>query len=205
MGLEGSELKYPGELSGGMQQRVSLAATLILEPKIVLMDEPFGALDPRIRLRMQELLVQLWEEQQSTVFLVTHSMEEAIYLGDRIFRFASNPGRLVEVIEVPRPHEPPETMRKLPWFVEMRAELLRRLKDLPGFGPQKAQIFLALLGKQLGVRPAGWREAAGPYGEAKSFRSVADITGPESLTKVQRPPSRFRTSRRTAAGIWRGS
>ncbi|MEU8791900.1 HhH-GPD-type base excision DNA repair protein [Streptomyces sp. NPDC048643] len=65
------------------------------------------------------------------------------------------------------------------------AELLRRLKDLPGFGPQKAQIFLALLGKQLGVRPTGWREAAGPYGEAKSFRSVADITGPESLTKVR--------------------
>lgn len=65
------------------------------------------------------------------------------------------------------------------------AELLRRLRDLPGFGAQKAQIFLALLGKQLGVRPAGWREAAGPYGEAKSFRSVADITGPESLTKVR--------------------
>ncbi|MEV8031336.1 HhH-GPD-type base excision DNA repair protein [Streptomyces sp. NPDC086182] len=64
-------------------------------------------------------------------------------------------------------------------------ELLRRLKELPGFGPQKAQIFLALLGKQLGVRPKGWREAAGPYGEAKSFRSVADITGPESLAKVR--------------------
>ena len=65
------------------------------------------------------------------------------------------------------------------------AELLRRLKDLPGYGPQKAQIFLALLGKQLGVRPKGWREAAGAYGEAKSFRSVADITGPESLAKVR--------------------
>ncbi|MEV6018597.1 MULTISPECIES: HhH-GPD-type base excision DNA repair protein [unclassified Streptomyces] len=64
-------------------------------------------------------------------------------------------------------------------------ELLRRLKELPGFGPQKAQIFLALLGKQLGVAPEGWREAAGPYGEAGSFRSVADITGPESLTKVR--------------------
>ncbi|MET8136489.1 HhH-GPD-type base excision DNA repair protein [Streptomyces sp. NPDC005251] len=64
-------------------------------------------------------------------------------------------------------------------------ELLHRLKELPGFGPQKAQIFLALLGKQLGVRPKGWREAAGPYGEAKSFRSVADITGPESLAKVR--------------------
>ncbi|MEG8276156.1 HhH-GPD-type base excision DNA repair protein [Streptomyces sp. AHA2] len=64
-------------------------------------------------------------------------------------------------------------------------ELLRRLAELPGFGKQKAQIFLALLGKQLGVRPTGWREAAGSYGEADSFRSVADITGPESLTKVR--------------------
>jgi uncharacterized HhH-GPD family protein len=64
-------------------------------------------------------------------------------------------------------------------------ELLKRLTDLPGFGKQKAQIFLALLGKQLGVRPTGWREAAGAYGEPKSFRSVADITGPESLTKVR--------------------
>ena len=64
-------------------------------------------------------------------------------------------------------------------------ELLRRLKELPGFGAQKAQIFLALLGKQLGVRPKGWREAAGPYGEPESFRSVADITGPESLAKVR--------------------
>ncbi|GAA2498533.1 HhH-GPD-type base excision DNA repair protein [Actinocorallia cavernae] len=65
------------------------------------------------------------------------------------------------------------------------AELLKRLEDLPGFGRQKAQIFLALLGKQLGVTPAGWREAAGAYGEPESYRSVADITGPESLTRVR--------------------
>jgi uncharacterized HhH-GPD family protein len=64
-------------------------------------------------------------------------------------------------------------------------ELLKRLKELPGFGAQKAQIFLALLGKQLGVRPEGWREAAGAYGEEGSYRSVADITGPDSLTKVR--------------------
>ncbi|MGW0602370.1 HhH-GPD-type base excision DNA repair protein [Streptomyces sp. NPDC002640] len=64
-------------------------------------------------------------------------------------------------------------------------ELLKRLKELPGFGAQKAQIFLALLGKQLGVRPEGWREAAGGYGEEGSYRSVADITGPDSLTKVR--------------------
>jgi uncharacterized HhH-GPD family protein len=65
------------------------------------------------------------------------------------------------------------------------AELLKRLQDLPGFGKQKAQIFLALLGKRLGVRPKEWQEAAGPYGEPKAFRSVADITGPESLAKVR--------------------
>ncbi|WP_328361606.1 Fe-S cluster assembly protein HesB [Streptomyces sp. NBC_00445] len=69
--------------------------------------------------------------------------------------------------------------------VDSGTELLKRLQDLPGFGKQKAQIFLALLGKQLGVQPKGWREAAGAYGEAKSFRSVADITGPESLAKVR--------------------
>ena len=69
--------------------------------------------------------------------------------------------------------------------VETGEELLARLKALPGFGEQKAKIFLALLGKQFGVRPTGWREAAGPYGEKGSYRSAADITGPESLAKVR--------------------
>lgn len=136
VGLEGSEDKYPSELSGGMQQRVSIAATLILDPKILLMDEPFGALDPKIRLRMQELLIQLWKEQERTVFLVTHSMEEAVYLGDHVFRMVAKPGRLVEVLELPRPDEPPEVMRKRPWFVEVTRELLRRLEeDAPASGP----------------------------------------------------------------------
>jgi NitT/TauT family transport system ATP-binding protein len=131
VGLEGSEKKYPSELSGGMQQRVSIAATLILQPKILLMDEPFGALDPRIRLRMQELLIQLWNEQQSTVFLVTHSVEEAVYLGDRVFLMGSNPGRLLDILKVPRPAEPPEQARRKPWFVNFTQELLRRLEEDP--------------------------------------------------------------------------
>ncbi len=135
IGLEGAESKYPMELSGGMQQRVAIAATLILQPRILLMDEPFGALDPKIRLQMQELLVQLWNEQEGTVFIVTHSIEEAVYLGDRVFRMASNPGRLVEILEVPRPDIPPEVMRKRPWFTEMTQELLRRLEeDAPAMG-----------------------------------------------------------------------
>ncbi|HZR16662.1 MAG TPA: ABC transporter ATP-binding protein [Verrucomicrobiae bacterium] len=129
VGLEGSEDKYPSELSGGMQQRVSIAATLILGPRILLMDEPFGALDPGIRLRMQELLIQLWAEQQATVFLVTHSVEEAVYLGDRVFLMAANPGRLVEIMKVPRPAEPPEESRRTPWFINFSQALLRRLEE----------------------------------------------------------------------------
>ncbi|MFE2097048.1 HhH-GPD-type base excision DNA repair protein [Streptomyces sp. NPDC059468] len=77
-------------------------------------------------------------------------------------------------------------------------ELLKRLQDLPGFGKQKAQIFLALLGKQLGVAPTGWREAAGAYGEARSFRSVADITGPESLAKVRSHKQEMKAAARAA-------
>ena len=135
VGLEGAEDKYPSELSGGMQQRVSIAATLILQPKILLMDEPFGALDPKIRMQMQELLVRLWNEQQSTVFLVTHSMEEAIYLGDRVMRRAAKPGRLVEELQLPRPDEPPEVMRKRPWFNDLTQDLLQRLEtDAPPGG-----------------------------------------------------------------------
>lgn len=129
VGLEGNEHKYPSELSGGMQQRVAIAATLILQPRIILMDEPFGALDPGIRLRMQELLIHLWREQESTVFLVTHSVEEAVYLGDRVFLMASGPGRLVEILKVPRPAEPPEESRRKPWFINFCQALLRRLEE----------------------------------------------------------------------------
>jgi NitT/TauT family transport system ATP-binding protein len=129
VGLDGFEKKFPSELSGGMQQRVAIAATLVLQPRILLMDEPFGALDPGIRLRMQELLIQLWNEQQETVFLVTHSVEEAVYLGDRVYLMAARPGRLVEILKVPRPAEPPEEIRRKPWFISFCQALLHRLEE----------------------------------------------------------------------------
>ncbi|HEY2342756.1 MAG TPA: ABC transporter ATP-binding protein [Chthoniobacteraceae bacterium] len=129
VGLEGAIEKYPSELSGGMQQRVAIAATLILRPRILLMDEPFGALDPKIRLRMQDLLLELWREQKGAVFFVTHSVEEAVYLGDRVFRMAANPGRLVEELEVERPEESLEGMREKPWFTEITRDLLHRLEQ----------------------------------------------------------------------------
>src|SRR4029077_15591525 len=129
VGLEGSEEKFPSELSGGMQQRVALAATLILGPRILLMDEPFGALDPGIRLRMQELLLGLWREKEDTVFLVTHSVEEAIYLVERVFVMAEKRGWLVKFPKAPPPANPPEESRRKPWFTDCCQGLLRQLED----------------------------------------------------------------------------
>jgi NitT/TauT family transport system ATP-binding protein len=107
VGLGGHEHKYPHELSGGMRQRVAIARTLVLHPRIILMDEPFGALDPETRYSMQELLIGLWKELSATVFFVTHSISEAAYLGDRVYIMKAGPGRLEEEIKLPRPDESP--------------------------------------------------------------------------------------------------
>ena len=115
--------KYPGELSGGMRQRVAIARTLILSPRIILMDEPFGALDPTTRLNMQELLVDLWREAEATVFFVTHSIEEAVYLGDRVYVFSPAPGTILREMEVPPPDRPPKEMLREPAFVERVVEI----------------------------------------------------------------------------------
>jgi NitT/TauT family transport system ATP-binding protein len=106
--------KYPHQLSGGMRQRVAIAGTLILQPKIILMDEPFGALDPATRYRMQDMLVGLWRELQATVFFVTHSVEEAVYLGDRTMIFS-----LLQQLEVPPPDRPAKIMQREPAFLEV--------------------------------------------------------------------------------------
>jgi NitT/TauT family transport system ATP-binding protein len=116
-------LKYPSELSGGMRQRVAIARTLILSPRIILMDEPFGALDPTTRLHMQALLVDLWKEAQATVFFVTHSIDEALYLGDRVYVFSSAPGTILREMKVPPPDRPPKEMLRDPAFVERVCEI----------------------------------------------------------------------------------
>ena len=115
--------KYPSELSGGMRQRVAIARTLILSPRIILMDEPFGALDPTTRLHMQALLVDLWKEAQATVFFVTHSIDEALYLGDRVYVFSSAPGTIIRQIQVTPPDRPPKEMLRDPAFVERVCEI----------------------------------------------------------------------------------
>ncbi|MHC1770581.1 MAG: ABC transporter ATP-binding protein [Flexilinea sp.] len=105
IGLEGFENSYPNQLSGGMRQRVAIARALVYQPRILLMDEPFGALDAQTRILMQELLLEVWENQRSTVLFVTHDVEEAILLSDRIFVMTARPGKIKAIIDVnlPRP------------------------------------------------------------------------------------------------------
>ena len=94
VGLGGHENKYPHQLSGGQQQRVAIARSLVLKPQIILMDEPFSALDEPTRLEMQRLIMDLWHEVESTVLIVTHSIAEAVFLGDRVWVMAAGPGRI---------------------------------------------------------------------------------------------------------------
>ncbi len=122
--------KYPSELSGGMRQRVAIARTLILEPRIILMDEPFGALDPPTRARMQDLLIELWREQSPTVFFITHSVEEAVYLGDHILVFSSSPGTILKEIKIPPPDRPSKEMLRDPKFQDTVFEIKELIERL---------------------------------------------------------------------------
>jgi len=110
--------KYPHELSGGMRQRVAIARTLALRPRIILMDEPFGALDPHTRMNMQDLLVGLWREVEATVFFVTHSIEEAVFLGDRVYVLSNAPGTVLKELKVEPADRPSQEMQKEPRFQE---------------------------------------------------------------------------------------
>ena len=124
--------KYPHQLSGGMRQRVAIARTLILKPRIILMDEPFGALDPTTRHNMQDLLVQLWREVEATVFFVTHDVHEAVYLGDRIYILSNSPGTILHQYYVTPPDRPSrEMMREAPFQDTVFAvrEILEALEE----------------------------------------------------------------------------
>jgi NitT/TauT family transport system ATP-binding protein len=112
------QYKYPHELSGGMRQRVAIARTLILRPRIILMDEPFGALDPQTRMNMQDLLIRLWRDVEATVFFITHSIEEAVFLGDRVYIMSTGPGRIEKELEIAPADRPALEMARDPRFQE---------------------------------------------------------------------------------------
>jgi len=103
IGLDGHESAYPRELSGGMRQRVGFARGLVVEPDVLLMDEPFSALDAQNKLLLQEELLRIWEDHKKTVVFITHSVDEAVFLGDRIMVMTAQPGRVKSFVPVPLP------------------------------------------------------------------------------------------------------
>ena len=134
VGLAGFEKSYPDRLSGGMQQRVAIARTLAVRPEVILMDEPFGALDAQTRGDMQALLLHIWDETACTVLFVTHDVEEAVYLADRIFILSARPGTIVEDVPVAlgRPRDP--AMKQTKEFHELQDYVLACLRRAPGSG-----------------------------------------------------------------------
>jgi NitT/TauT family transport system ATP-binding protein len=130
IGLDGFENAYPNQLSGGMRQRVAIARALVYRPKILLMDEPFGALDAQTRMLMQELLLEVWEKQRTTVLFVTHDVEEAILLSDRIFVMTARPGRIKTVVDIdlPRPRSLVE-LESTPEFDVYKKQILELVRE----------------------------------------------------------------------------
>jgi NitT/TauT family transport system ATP-binding protein len=128
MGLEGFADTYPAQLSGGMRQRVCIARTLVLQPRLILLDEPFGALDQQTRLLMGDELLRLWRETGATVLLITHSLDEAAMLSDRVGIMSSRPGRLLETIETGWPVDRDSTVASKTAFGEITTRLWERLR-----------------------------------------------------------------------------
>jgi NitT/TauT family transport system ATP-binding protein len=129
VGLSGFEHAYPFQLSGGMQQRVGLARALAIKPSVLLMDEPFGALDVQTRDLLQDEVLRIWQNEQKTVVFVTHSIEEAIYLADRVVVFSPRPARIDRIIDVPFARPRNEELKTSLPFMEMRREIWSMLKQ----------------------------------------------------------------------------
>lgn len=121
VGLGGFERHYPWELSGGMQQRVAIARALACKPRVLLMDEPFGSLDALTRIELEDTLLRLWESLRSTILFVTHDIEEAVYLSDRVYVLSRRPSRMIEdtAVNLPRPRDQLAT-RESARFIELR-------------------------------------------------------------------------------------
>ena len=128
IGLRGFEDHFPKQLSGGMQQRVAIARALANDPKILLLDEPFGALDNQTRVLMQELLLGIWERERKTVMFVTHDIEEAIFMASRVVVFTRRPGRIKSEVPVDLPHPRHYTIKTSPEFVALKARLTEEIR-----------------------------------------------------------------------------
>jgi NitT/TauT family transport system ATP-binding protein len=139
VGLKGFERRYPSQLSGGMQQRVGLARALAVEPAILLMDEPFGSLDAQTRNLLQADLERIWEADHKTVLFVTHAMDEAVFLSDRVVIMSPRPGRIQEIVDVDLPRPRGEHVRVDPRFVELTAYVWDVLREMIVREPEDAR------------------------------------------------------------------
>ena len=128
VGLQGFENHFPRQLSGGMQQRVAIARALANDPKMLLLDEPFGALDNQTRVLMQELLLGIWESARKTVLFITHDIDEALFMANRVAVFSSRPGRIKADIPVEFPHPRHYTLKTSPEFVALKARLTEEIR-----------------------------------------------------------------------------
>ena len=128
VGLRGFENHFPKQLSGGMQQRTAIARALANDPKILLLDEPFGALDNQTRVLMQELLLGIWESARKTVLFVTHDIDEAIFMANRVAVFSARPGRIKTEITVDFPHPRHYTIKTTPEFMALKARLTEEIR-----------------------------------------------------------------------------
>ena len=128
VGLRGFEQHFPKQLSGGMQQRTAIARALANDPKILLMDEPFGALDNQTRVLMQELLLGIWEAERKTVLFVTHDIDEAIFMANRVAVFSARPGRIKTELTVDLPHPRHYTVKTTPEFMALKARLTEEIR-----------------------------------------------------------------------------
>jgi len=128
VGLSGFEAHFPKQLSGGMQQRVALARALANDPKILLLDEPFGALDHQTRALMQELLLSIWELHRKTVLFVTHDIDEAIFMANRCAVFSARPGRIKNELAIDLPYPRHYTVKTTPRFSELKAQVTEDIR-----------------------------------------------------------------------------
>ena len=128
VGLKGFEHHYPKQLSGGMQQRTALARALANDPKILLLDEPFGALDNQTRALMQELLLGIWEADRKTVLFVTHDIDEAIFMANRVAVMSARPGRIKALVPIDLPHPRHYKMKTTPEFSAYKAQLTEEIR-----------------------------------------------------------------------------
>lgn len=132
IGLARFRHHYPRQLSGGMRQRVSLARAFVADPEILLMDEPFGALDAQTREVMHDLILHVFQLEKATIVFVTHDVEEAIYLGQRVVLLAPRPGRIDTIYKVPLPAQRHQDMKHMREFLELKKEILQRIRETSG-------------------------------------------------------------------------